>query len=74
MKKTERIGYLIGVLIGLLIWAAFIYYIFIELFNRIFRNTGDPFPVLTFLLVFVILVRVGSIKKQFRKIVEWISK
>lgn len=74
MKKTERIGYILGLLIGLLIWFLFIYYVVIELFNRIFRNTGDPFPVLTFLAVFVILVRTGSMKRQFSKILEWINK
>lgn len=74
MKKSEQIGYWMGIAIGVSIWLWFIWYVFIELFNRIFRDTGDPFPILTFLLALVILVRVGTIKKQFRKIVDWINK
>lgn len=74
MKTSERIGYVIGLMIGLLIWLGFIYYVFVELYNRIINDSGDPFPVLTFLLLFVILVRLGALKKQFRKIVDWINK
>lgn len=74
MKRAEKVGYVIGLLIGLGIWAGFIYYILFELYNRIINNAGDPFPVLTLLLLFVILVRVNNLKKQFRKIVDWINK
>lgn len=74
MKKAEKIGYVIGIIIGLAIWLGVIWFVFIELFNRIFRNTGDPFPVLTMLLVFVILIKIQGMKKQFRKILDWISK
>jgi len=74
MKKAERVGYILGLMIGILIWLSFIWFVIIELFNRIFRNTGDPFPILTFLLVFVILIKVNTFKKQFRKVLDWITK
>lgn len=74
MKKAEQIGYYIGMTIGIVIWLSFIIYTSTELYNRIFNNTGDPFTVLTFLIALAILIRTGTIKKQFRKIVDWINK
>jgi hypothetical protein len=74
MKKSEQIGYIIGLLIGLLGWAYVIYYVFLELFNRIINDSGDPFPVLTLIVGFAILVRQSSLNKKFKRIQEWINR
>ena len=74
MKTSEKIGYLIGSIIGLAGWIYVIYYISNELFNRIINDSGDPFPVLTLLVGVAILIRQTSLSKKFKNIQEWINK
>jgi hypothetical protein len=74
MKKSEQIGYIAGLLIGLAGWAYVIYYVSLELFNRIINDSGDPFPVLTLIVGFAILVRQSSLSKRFKSIQEWINR
>jgi hypothetical protein len=74
MKKSEKIGYILGILIGLSFWIYLIYYVASELFNRIINDSGDPYPVLTLLIGIAILIRQTSLTKKFRAIQEWINK
>jgi hypothetical protein len=74
MKKAEKIGYIIGLLIGLSAWLFLIYYVISELFNRIINDSGDPFPVLTLLVGIAILIRQTSLSNKFKAIQEWINK
>jgi hypothetical protein len=74
MKKSEKIGYILGILIGLSVWIYLIYYVGSELFNRIINDSGDPYPVLTLLIGIAILIRQTSLTKKFRAIQEWINK
>ena len=74
MKNSERIGYVIGLLIGLAGWSYVIYYISSELFNRIVNDSGDPFPVLTLLVGIAILIRQSRLSKKFKGIQDWINK
>ena len=74
MKKSEKIGYILGILIGLSFWIYLIYYVASELFNRIINDSGDPYPVLTLLIGIAILIRQTSLSKKFRTIQEWINK
>lgn len=74
MKKAEKIGYVIGLLIGLSAWLFLIYYVISELFNRIINDSGDPFPVLTLLVGIAILIRQTSLSNKFKAIQEWINK
>jgi len=74
MKKSEKIGYILGILIGLSFWIYLIYYVASELFNRIINDSGDPYPVLTLLIGIAILIRQTSLTKRFRAIQEWINK
>lgn len=74
MKKSEKIGYILGILIGLSVWIYLIYYVASELFNRIINDSGDPYPVLTLLIGIAILIRQTSLTRKFRAIQEWINK
>lgn len=74
MKKAEKIGYIIGLLIGLSAWLFLIYFVMSELFNRIVNDSGDPFPVLTLLVGIAILIRQTSLSNKFKAIQEWINK
>jgi len=74
MKKSEKIGYILGILIGLSFWIYLIYYVASELFNRIINDSGDPYPVLTLLIGIAILIRQTSLTKKFKAIQEWINK
>lgn len=74
MKKSERIGYILGLLIGLVGWTYVIYFVASELFDRIVNDSGDPFPVLTLLVGIAILIRQGSLGKKFKAIQEWINR
>jgi Na+/proline symporter len=74
MKKSEKFGYILGMLIGLSVWIYLIYYVAAELFNRIINDYGDPYPVLTLLIGIAILIRQTSLSKKFRAIQEWINK
>lgn len=74
MKKSEQIGYITGLLIGLVAWGYAIYYVLSELFDRIINDSGDPFPVLTLIVGFAILVRQSSLNKKFKRIQEWINR
>jgi O-antigen/teichoic acid export membrane protein len=74
MKKSEKIGYILGILIGLSFWIYLIYYVASELFNRIINDSGDPYPVLTLLIGIAILIRQTSLTNKFRAIQEWINK
>lgn len=74
MKKSEKFGYILGILIGLSVWIYLIYYVAAELFNRIINDSGDPYPVLTLLIGIAILIRQTSLSKKFRAIQEWINK
>ena len=74
MKKSEKIGYILGILIGLSFWIYLIYYVASELFNRIIHDSGDPYPVLTLLIGIAILIRQTSLTNKFRAIQEWINK
>ena len=74
MKKAEKVGYIIGLLIGLSAWLFLIYFVMSELFNRIINDSGDPFPVLTLLVGIAILIRQTSLSNKFKAIQEWINK
>ena len=74
MKISEKIGYILGILITLSVWGYIIYYVASELFNRIINDSADPFPVLTLLVGIAILIRQTSLSKKFRAIQEWINK
>ena len=74
MKKSEKIGYILGILIGLSFWIYLIYYVASELFNRIINDSGDPYPVLTLLIGIAILIRQTSLSNKFKAIQEWINK
>jgi hypothetical protein len=74
MKKSEKVGYIIGLLIGLSAWLFLIYFVISELFNRIINDSGDPFPVLTLLVGIAILIRQTSLSNKFKAIQEWINK
>ena len=74
MKKAEKFGYMLGILIGLSVWTYIIYYVISELFDRIINDSADPFPVLTLLVGIAILIRQTSLSKKFRAIQEWINK
>lgn len=74
MKRAEKIGYIIGLLIGLSAWLFLIYFVISELFNRIINDSGDPFPVLTLLVGIAILIRQTSLSNKFKAIQEWINK
>ena len=74
MKKAEKIGYIIGLLIGLSAWLFLIYFVMSELFNRIINDSGDPFPVLTLLVGIAILIRQTSLSNKFKAIQEWINR
>ena len=74
MKKSEKTGYILGILIGLSFWIYLIYYVASELFNRIINDSGDPYPVLTLLIGIAILIRQTSLTNKFRAIQEWINK
>lgn len=74
MKRAEKIGYIIGLLIGLSAWLFLIYFVMSELFNRIINDSGDPFPVLTLLVGIAILIRQTSLSNKFKAIQEWINK
>ena len=73
MKKIKY-GYALGVLIGSAVWLFVIGYVFYELFNRLINDSGDPFPVLTVIMAFAILVRQASLSEKFKKIQDWINK
>ena len=73
MKKIKY-GYALGVLIGSAFWLFVIGYVFYELFNRLINDSGDPFPVLTVIMAFAILVRQASLSEKFKKIQDWINK
>jgi hypothetical protein len=73
MKKVKY-GYAAGVLIGSAFWLFVIGYVFYELFNRLITDSGDPFPVLTVIMSFAILVRQASLSDKFKKIQDWINK
>lgn len=73
MKKSEKIGYVLGLILGLLFWIGLIGYLLYELISRIFGD-GDPFPVLTTILLIVIIVKLQSVNISFREIVDWMKK
>lgn len=74
MKKYEKIGYIIGLLIGASVWIFLTGYTIIELINRLVNDSGDPFPVLTTLLCISILFRVHIMNMLFKKVLDWINK
>jgi hypothetical protein len=74
MKKYEKIGYIIGLLIGASVWIFLAGYTIIELINRLVNDSGDPFPVLTTLLCISILFRVHIMNMLFKKVLDWINK
>jgi len=73
MKNAEQKGYLLGLWIGSILWLSLIVYLIYELFSRIFGE-GDPFPVLTSLMLIGILAKLQSVNVSFREIVDWMRK
>lgn len=74
MKNYEKIGYIIGLLIGASAWIFLTGYTIIELIDRFINDSGDPFPVLTTLLCISILLRVHIMNMLFKKVLDWINK
>lgn len=73
MNKSQKIGYVIGMWTGVIFWLSLIGYLVYELFSRIFGD-GDPFPVLTSLMLIVIIFKLQSVNVSFREIVDWMRK
>lgn len=74
MKNYEKVGYIIGLLIGASAWIFLTGYTIIELIDRFINDSGDPFPVLTTLLCISILLRVHIMNMLFKKVLDWINK
>lgn len=73
MNKSEKVGYLLGMILGLVFWVGLIGYLIYELVSRIFGD-GDPFPVLTTILLIAIISKLQSVNISFREIVDWMKK
>ncbi len=73
MKRSEKIGYVLGILIGSLFWLSLIGYSLFELIRRLLDG-DDIFPVLTTLMSIAIISKLGIIDKSFRSVLEWINK
>jgi hypothetical protein len=74
MNNFNKIINYIFVCSFIALWLFFIFYIFNEMFNRIINHTGDPFPVLTVVVCFAIIIRQTQLNAKFSKIQEWIDK
>lgn len=73
MNKSEKIGYYMGIIFGFIFWVVLIGYLIYELVSRIFGD-GDPFPVLTTILLIAIISKLQSVNISFREIVDWMKK
>lgn len=74
MRPSEKIFYVSGAIIAGFTWLFLVGYVLYELFDRTINDSGDPFPVLTLLVGFAILVRQASLSAKFKSIQEWINK
>lgn len=73
MKRTEAVGFVIGLLISISFWIGLFSYASYHLIHRIFYG-GDIFLPLTVILLMGIIVKLNKINQSFNQIVEWIRK